>query len=329
MSNIVLQKNLFGQPICRHVRTEGIKYIGSKLRLVPQILNMASRLGVQTVFDGFTGSTGCTGFSKAGYAVHSSDISEWSDVFAGCYLGAHPDHDYSKLIGELNRVRPIDGWFTDNYGGDPDCPSAGGLKKPWQKKNTRRLDGIRTRIDELSLAPHEKAVALTSLLLALDKTDSTIGHFASYLNGWSARSYKDLVLQEPAYAYGSTPHHHTKGDIFSIIDKADPVDLAYLDPPYGSNNEKMPPSRVRYAAYYHIWTTICLNDRPKLFGKALRREEIPGTRLHRQVLRNSGGGKPGSSWRWEAIERLIKSINARYVMLSYKLWRTGHIGRAC
>jgi adenine-specific DNA methylase len=56
-------------------------------------------------------------------------------------------------------------------------------------------------------------------------------------------------------------------------------DLAYFDPPYGSNNEKRPPSRVRYAAYYHLWTSICRFDRPILFGKAQRRT-VPTRRLH-------------------------------------------------
>jgi len=50
------------------------------------------------------------------------------------------------------------------------------------------------------------------------------------------------------------------------------VDLAYFDPPYGSNNEKDAPSRVRYASYYHVWTTICLNDSPSL-RKASRRKD--------------------------------------------------------
>lgn len=35
----------------------------------------------------------------------------------------------------------------------------------------------------------------------------------------------------------------------------------------------MPPSRVRYAAYYRLWTTICLFDRPEVFGKAKRRAD--------------------------------------------------------
>ena len=35
----------------------------------------------------------------------------------------------------------------------------------------------------------------------------------------------------------------------------------------------MPPSRVRYASYYHIWTTVIKNDKPQLFGKVNRRED--------------------------------------------------------
>ena len=40
-----------------------------------------------------------------------------------------------------------------------------------------------------------------------------------------------------------------RADVFDVARRN--VDLAYYDPPYGSNNEKMPPSRVRYASYYH------------------------------------------------------------------------------
>jgi len=35
----------------------------------------------------------------------------------------------------------------------------------------------------------------------------------------------------------------------------------------------MPPSRVRYASYYHLWTTIIRNDRPALVGAANRRQD--------------------------------------------------------
>src|SRR5262249_11809550 len=145
-----------------------------------------------------------------------------------------------------------------------------GLKRPWQIHNTRKLDGIREEIERLSLNPIENAVVLTSLILALDEVDSTLGHFVSYLREWSPRSYNDLILRVPRLFVSGQKHEVFKHDIFDVVQNSE-SDLAYFDPPYGSNNEKMPPSRVRYASYYHLWTSICLFDKPPLFGKARRR----------------------------------------------------------
>ena len=62
------------------------------------------------------------------------------------------------------------------------------LKKPWQIHNTRRLDAMRDELERLPLSEIEKSVLLTSLMLALDCVDSTLGHYASYLREWSPRS---------------------------------------------------------------------------------------------------------------------------------------------
>lgn len=105
-------------------------------------------------------------------------------------------------------------------------------------------------------------------------------------------------------------------DIFDLLPEVQ-VDLAYFDPPYGSNNEKMPPSRVRYAAYYHLWTTIILNDRPELFGKAGRRRDSSdklAASVFEEFRRNPVTGRFIAV---EAIERLLTSVNARYILLSY------------
>lgn len=51
-----------------------------------------------------------------------------------------------------------------------------------------------------------KAVALTSLILALDEVDNTSGHFASYLKEWSPRSYHDLRLKVPDVLANSIEH---------------------------------------------------------------------------------------------------------------------------
>lgn len=305
--------DLFSTAPVEGVNTEGVKYAGSKLRLLPYILGLVKRVGAQTVLDGFSGTTRVSqALSKCGYNVVSNDISEWSRIFASCYLLNKRDRQsYRPLIDHLNSVSPETGWFTEHYGGLPEE----GIKRPWQIHNTRKLDGIREEIERLRLDPLERAVALTSLILALDKVDSTLGHFASYLKEWSPRSYKPMNLEIPMLFPNVHDHKVLRGNILDMAPTIS-ADLAYYDPPYGSNNEKMPPSRVRYAAYYHVWTSICLFDTPKLFGRANRREDSSDRERH-SVFEEFRQSSTGRYLAVEALDRLLRITPTPWIVLSY------------
>lgn len=315
-----MEQILFNDLIVDAPRTEGIKYAGSKLKLLPYILRLAKKVEARTILDGFSGTTRVSqAFARSGYRVLCNDISVWAEVFGTCYLlNKKTSEQYQSLIEHLNSLKPIDGWFTENYGGRPNkgcAVQADGLKRPWQIHNTRKLDAIRQEIENLSLSTVDKSVALTSLILALDRVDSTLGHFVSYLKQWSPRSSNDLVLKVPNVFVTEEEHKVFRRDIFDLVPNA-PVDLAYFDPPYGSNNEKMPPSRVRYASYYHLWTTICLYDNPKIFGKARRREDTSDT-VAASVFEEFRKNENGRFIAVDTIERLIQSTRARWIILSY------------
>ena len=301
-------------------KTEGIKYAGSKLKIIPYILDVVRRIGPSSIFDGFAGTTRVAqAFAQAGYQVIANDRAAWSETFAKCYLQDTRGRPYySGLIEHLNNLAPEDGWFTEHYGGlAKDSTSVGldGLKKPWQLHNTRRLDAIRSEIDRFALPDTEKCVLVTSLINALDEVDSTIGHYAAYLTEWSPRSYKTMKLTVPAIIRKQHNHRVLRSDIFDTLSEVK-ADLAYYDPPYGSNNEKMPPSRVRYAAYYHVWTTICLNDKPELFGKAMRRVDTSDT-YSPSIFEDFRRGESGRFLVVEAIEKLIQNTQAKHIILSY------------
>ena len=289
--------------------TEGIKYAGSKLKLLPHILELAAKVKPRTVVDGFAGTTRVSqALAQSGYRVIANDIAVWSKVFGACYLlSPHPREHYQDLIDHLNSLSGKQGWFTEHY--------AGNTKKPWQRHNTLKLDSIREEIDRLNLNNHERAVALTSLILAMDEVDSTMGHYASYLNDWSPRSYRDMKLRIPRIIPKTREHEVHRGNIFDLVHKID-ADLAYYDPPYGSNNDKMPPSRVRYASYYHLWTSICLFDKPELFGKANRRADTSDV-LSASVFEEYRRNEAGRFIVVEAIERLLRETRARHIILSY------------
>ena len=304
------------------IKTEGIKYSGSKLKLLPQILSLIEKVRPRIVFDGFSGTTRVSqALAQCGYSVAANDVSVWSEVFAQCYLmNRQPKSYYEPIIKHLNNLPPKDGWFTEHYGGEDNSGSAigsDGLKKPLQKHNTRKLDAIREEIDRMALPFEETCVLLTSLIYAVDSVDSTLGHFVSYLSQWSSRSYKTMQLECPRLIPQQKSQRHTvyRNDIFELLPKIE-ADLAYFDPPYGSNNEKMPPSRVRYASYYHLWTTICRNDRPELFGKACRRVDTSDV-VAGSVFEEFRRDESGRLIAVEAIRKMLAEVNARYVILSY------------
>lgn len=312
--------NLFEDLVVDAPPTEGIKYAGSKLKLLPFILQLVRKVKPRTVLDGFSGTTRVAqALAQTGYRVIANDLAVWSEVFGKCYLlNTRPPDYYQPLVDQLNALPGKDGWFTENYGGEANGASSvsdDGLKKPWQKHNTRRLDAIREEIDRLALDEVERCVLLTSLILALDEVDSTLGHFVSYLNEWSPRSYNTLQLRVPRLLPKHEAHEVHRGDIFHLLSDVE-ADLAYLDPPYGSCNDKMPPSRVRYAAYYHLWTTICLNDKPTLFGRAKRRTDTSDA-IAGSVFEEFRRNEAGHFIAVKAIERMLQDVRAKHIILSY------------
>ncbi len=82
------------------------------------------------------------------------------------------------------------------------------------------------------------------------------------------------------------------------VDLLEPVDLAYVDPPYNQH---------RYFANYHIWETLVRWDAPEHYGVACKRVD---TRERRSVF-NSRRTMP------DALAALLGRLRARTVVVSY------------
>ena len=299
-------------------QTEGIRYAGSKRTLIPFIYQAIRDLPINTVMDGFSGSTRVSQFfKKAGYSVHANDLAAYSSVFGTAYLtnnDTRPD-ETTKKIRYLNALAPVDGFFTETYGGTDDGKGnvvcTDGKKKPFQVKNARKADAIRPEIDRIAANETERCILLTSLILALDKVENTLGHQVAYLSRWAPRSYEDVTLKMPSLISGSRSYKTTQTDVSSIRGQ---YDLAYFDPPYNTNNTVTVTTRVRYASYYHLWTTLVKNDNPAVVGAANRRYDCSSDRL-------PGAVTPYESTRSEVVEaeveRLIRGANAQFVLFSY------------
>lgn len=262
------------------VKTESIKYIGSKTKLLWYIVDIINKVfdnnKNKVIIDWFSGSVRVwQALKNSWFSVIANDVSSYSRIFWDCYLKNKKERKYyQKIIDKLNLLLWKEWWFTKNYWGIDNNGSSiqcDGKKRIRQKKNTKKLDSILEYITK-NYSGIELSVLKTSLILALDKVDSSLWHQVSYLKDWSKRSYKDLFLEVPKFIITGNEDNNKiiSNDIFKTIETEE-FDLAYFDPPYWSNNDKMPATRVRYWSYYHIWNTISIWDKPELTWKANRR----------------------------------------------------------
>lgn len=136
-----------------------------------------------------------------------------------------------------------------------------------------------------------------------------------YLKAWAPRFYKALVLEVPNVFTSVGKHQVFQIDIFELAQRVS-VNLAYFDPPYGSNNEKMCAYRVRYAAYYHLWKSVVLFDKPALFGKAKLRKDTSDP-LAASIFEEFRRNATGYFIAVETIAKLIRETQVRWILLSY------------
>lgn len=278
----------------RRGRREGsrlIKYIGSKRRLVPRIVEaVESCAGARTVLDLFSGTSRVGHALKArGYLVHANDHNAYAHALAACYVGADARRWRSraeKLVAELNTVPPRAGWFTETY-----CVAARYL----QPANGARVDAVRERIARLSLEPALEAIALTSLLEAADRVDSTVGLQMAYLKRWAPRSHQPLVLRVPELLEG--PGSASCLDAGEAAARFE-ADVAYLDPPYNQHS---------YLGNYHVWESLVRWDRPAVYGIAKKREDV----RERRSAFNRRATMPA------ALRAVLERVRARWLVVSF------------
>ena len=83
------------------IKTESIKYTGSKKLLIPNIIKNIKGLDIKKTLDGFAGTTRVgQSLKQMGYHVDSNDVADYSDIFAKCYLINNDSKE--KFIEKIN-----------------------------------------------------------------------------------------------------------------------------------------------------------------------------------------------------------------------------------
>jgi adenine-specific DNA-methyltransferase len=269
-----------------------IKYLGSKRLLAPSLAEVARRLGVRTAVDLFAGTTRVgQALRRAGIAVVSNDTAAYSEVLGQAYIEAGADVDRPRvreLLAHLDALPGVDGYVTETF-----CRRS----RYFRPENGMRIDAIRGEIDRLSLPPIERGLALTSLLEAADRVDSTVGVQMAYLKRWAPRAAQRLTLREPDVVPGPSGRA-VRSDANELAARLETVDLAYLDPPYNQHC---------YAGNYHVWETIVRNDEPDHYGVACKRIDVRDRRSAYNSRRRA----------WEALTDVVERLPAAWLVVSF------------
>ena len=272
-----------------------IKYLGSKRTLLPLIVDaVRADVRARSVLDLFSGTARVGHALKlAGFRVVSNDHNAYAHTLARCYVEADYDdvvRDAELLISEFNALSGRAGYFTETF-----CERS----RFFHPKNGARVDAIRERIAELSLAPELEAVMLVSLMEAADRVDSTTGVQMAYLKQWAPRAHNDLELRLPAVLPRSRAG---KGRALALdaLDCARGVetDVAYLDPPYNQHS---------YLGNYHIWESLVRWDKPECYGVACKRTDV-----------RERSSRFNSKRQFEdALADVLRTVRARTLVVSF------------
>jgi adenine-specific DNA-methyltransferase len=238
-----------------------IKYLGSKRKLIPRIVEIIKEEGAKKVIDLFAGTSRVGhALQNEGITVLANDHNEYAHFLATTHVQANPE-EYKNLqetIDYLNQIKPKAGWFTKTY-----CEDA----RFFHPKNGAKIEAIRNYIEkeygqnQENYVPEIYRILIVSLMEAADRVDSTCGQQMAYLKSWAKRAHNDLELRVPKMSKGKGIA--VRMDALEVAKV--PMELAYIDPPYNQHN---------YLGNYHIWETLSLWDEPETYGKAQKRIDV-------------------------------------------------------
>lgn len=289
------------------MKTVGVKYLGSKRKLIPYIVEATNKLDIKekTAIDVFTGTTRVAqAYKKLGFKVVTSDLAWASEVYSNALVCNDGDIGHLlPIIEELNKISPKSGWITENYCDVSSKVDSNFNIKVWTPENGKKADAARDYIEGLSLKKWEKDYLTCSVIFALNKTDNTVGIQQAYLKKWCTRATKPIVF-EPLPAIKGPCGQHITGDALEI--DYPECELAYIDPPY---------TAATYYSHYHIWDSVAKWDKPEVSLKTNRR-------LDRKTKSKDFDKSMHSPWyskktALEATSKLIDRLPVRYCILSY------------
>jgi adenine-specific DNA-methyltransferase len=290
-----------------------LNYIGSKFQLLDWISDSMKAVTGWSTFEGrriadlFSGTGAVSHYFRTCKAlVVANDAELYSSVITRAFTCSVITPACERFIAEMateiaaGAHSSTVGFITDKY-----SPHGADDRKFFTVENARRIDYIRTRIDEQTeLTENEHAFLLASLLTSADAVSNVPAVYGCYLQKFKDKATKPLVL-EPVHTSTELPVDGSRvhcSDVLSptLLESID-ADAVYLDPPYNQR---------QYSKNYFPLNMIALTPEQQGLEDPLKgKTGIPASCFISPFCSKSGASG--------AFEALIGGITSPWIFMSY------------
>ena len=290
-NNRVPKEKKIIKPEYKTTKINNRRYLGNKYKLLPFITKVVNEecKNINTVADIFAG-TGAVASAFTDKKIITNDIMYSNYI---CHVAWFSSEAYSeeKIIDLITRYNSLniseDNYMSINFANTyfdlEDCRKIGFIR-----------EDIEIRYKDGRINARERALLLTSLLYAMDKIANTCGHYDAYRKGVEFERHLELYVPEPECNLNENNMCYNLDTNLLVADIE--ADLVYIDPPYNSR---------QYCDAYHLLENIARWEKPEVFGVAKK--------MDRTALKSDYCTHKAT----KAFEKLISSIHAKYILLSY------------
>ena len=346
IERVIKEKINFKHP---YLTKQIIAYIGNKRRLLPLIYEalkgcQLEKLGRHVFLDLFAGSGVVSRFAKyMNFHVISNDWEYYTFLINKPYLEIH-ERDLPRLfrehggmeniLRELNNLQgpPIEDQFIARYysPSDGDIESLDFRKERmfYTKENGLIIDKIRNRIEDLypeetinnsDIKRREKYLLIALLLYESATHTNTSGVFKAYHKGFGghnrdalSRILAPISLKQPVLINSDFDAEVYCEDVFTLVNseklRSRNIDIVYVDPPYNQH---------QYGSNYHLLNTIGRWDKPMVTNELNERGVLKDKAAIRKDWVATRSDYCYRDRAQEAFSRLLESIDAKHILLSY------------
>lgn len=267
------------------------RYLGNKYKLIPFIKEVvaAECVNINTVADIFAG-TGSVASAFTDKKIITND-NLYSNYICHVAWFNPQSYSYEKIVDMIQEYNSMtiaeDNYmshnFSNTYFSADDCRKIGFIR-----------EDIEIQFNEGIINEKERALLITSLLYAMDKIANTCGHYDAYRQGVEFSKHIELAVPQPERMLN--PNNVCFNMDTNELVKDIEADLVYIDPPYNSR---------QYCDAYHLLENVARWEKPEVYGVARK--------MDRSNFKSDYCTKSAT----QAFEKLIDSIHAKYILLSY------------